>query len=213
MDGRKVLIVDDESSLRKVLGDLLRLRGYATTPAATGGEALAAAGETHYDAAIVDLGLGEETMTGLDVIKGIKESSPNTQCIVLTGMPSEESAIQAMNLGAYAYLRKPFDVAELLGTLAKALGEGETKRRYVTKQPGSDPARQELQKFVTYIKDELRSPLGSVMGLSQNIVEAETLEDAQAFARILLTEAQGVVEGLDAYLANVSSGSAERHNA
>jgi signal transduction histidine kinase len=104
-------------------------------------------------------------------------------------------------------------VAELLGTLAKALGEGETKRRYVTKQPGSDPARQELQKFVTYIQDELRSPLGSVMGLSQNIVEAETLEDAQAFARILLTEAQGVVEGLDAYLANVSSGSAERHNA
>ncbi len=214
MDGRKILIVDDESSLRKVLGDLLRLRGYAPDPVATGAEAVAAAKATQHDAAIVDLGLGEEEMNGLDVIKEIKRCSPRTECIVLTGMPSQESAIQAMNLGAYAYLRKPFDVAELLQTIAKALeksaGSGDGAKPAA---PSIRPqAKSAGQKFADYVRDELRSPLGSVIGLTQNIVEAESLEDAQAFARILQTEAQGVVENLDRFLAKVAADQAERRN-
>jgi DNA-binding NtrC family response regulator len=212
MDERKILIVDDESSLRKVLGDLLRLRGYAPHPVATGAEAVAAAKELRHDAAIVDLGLGEEEMTGIDVIKEIRSCSPNTQCIVLTGMPSQESAIQAMNLGAYAYLRKPFNVAELLDTIAKALEASGVPSSDVPppERAPESKANQEVQKFVTYARDELRSPLGSLMGLAQNIVETDTLEDAQAFARILLTEAQGIVESLDAYLSTVASGRSER---
>jgi DNA-binding NtrC family response regulator len=179
---------------------------------ATGAEAVAAAKEMKHDAAIVDLGLGEEEMTGIDVIKEIRSCSPKTQCIVLTGMPSQESAIQAMNLGAYAYLRKPFDVKELLDTIAKALEVGGAPRTAgpSPQQAAAQKANQEAQKFVTYARDELRSPLGSLMGLAQNIVETETLEDAQAFARILMTEAQGIVEGLDAYLASVDSGRTER---
>lgn len=211
MDGRRILIVDDESSLRKVLGDLLRLRGYSPDPVATGAEAVAAAKEKQHDAAIVDLGLGEEEMTGLDVIQEIKRCSPRTECIVLTGMPSEESAAQATSLGAYAYLRKPFDVAELLQTIAKALekakGAGDGTK---PAQPSGPSVKTAGQKFVQYARDELRSPLGSVIGLAQNIVEAETLEDAQAFARILQTEAQGVVDNLDSYLARVTSDQAER---
>lgn len=214
MDGRKILIVDDESSLRKVLGDLLRLRGYSPDPVATGAEAVAAAKATQHDAAIVDLGLGEEEMNGLDVIKEIKSCSPRTECIVLTGMPSQESAIQAMNLGAYAYLRKPFDVSELLQTIAKALeksasGGGSAKPSTPSIRP---QVKSSGQKFADYVRDELRSPLGSVIGLTQNIVEAETLEDAQAFARILQTEAQGVVENLDSFLARVASDQAERRS-
>jgi DNA-binding NtrC family response regulator len=207
-DGRKILIVDDESSLRKVLGDLLRLRGYTPYPVATGAEAVAAAKETQHDAAIVDLGLGEEEMTGIDVIKEIRSCSPKTQCIVLTGMPSQESAIQAMNLGAYAYLRKPFNVAELLQTIAKALEVAGASQppSPAKRRPVVDRAKQEQQKFAAYARDELRSPLGSVLGLAQNIVETETLEDAQAFARILQTEAQGVVDSLDNYLQQIASG-------
>jgi len=212
MDQRKVLIVDDESSLRKVLGDLLRLRGYSPDPVATGGEAVAAAGEKRHDVAIVDLGLGEEEMTGLDVIKEIKACSPETECIVLTGMPSQESAIQAMNLGAYAYLRKPFDVSELLETIAKALekhsenAQVQQAKRLVTR-PASSKDR-----FAEYAQEELRSPLSSVLGLAQNIVDTETLEDAQAFAMILQTEAQGVLDRLDEFISRAASEQAERRH-
>lgn len=215
MDGRsKILIVDDENSLRKVLGDLLRLRGYSPEPVATGAEAVAAARANQHHAAIVDIGLGDEEMDGLDVIKEIKSCSPHTQCIVLTGMPSQESAITAMNLGAYAYLRKPFNVDELLATIGKALEAG----RAVA--DGGDPAKpasaaianSAVQKFTKYVRDELRSPLGSVIGLAQNIVEAESTEDAKAFARILQTEAQGILENLEIFLARTAAEQAERRS-
>jgi len=212
MDRRKVLIVDDESSLRKVLGDLLRLRGYSPDPVATGGEAVAAAGETRHEVAIVDLGLGEEEMTGLDVIKEIKACSPETECIVLTGMPSQESAIQAMNLGAYAYLRKPFDVSELLETIAKALEKhNENAKVEEVKSPVARPLSSK-ERFADYAQDELRSPLSSVLGLAQNIVDTETLEDAQAFAMILQTEAQGVLDRLDEFISRAASEQAERRH-
>jgi DNA-binding NtrC family response regulator len=217
MDGRsKILIVDDESSLRKVLGDLLRLRGYSPEPVATGREAVVAAKANQHDAAIVDIGLGDEEMDGLDVIKEIKSCSPRTQCIVLTGMPSQESAITAMNLGAYAYLRKPFNVDELLATIAKAL---ETGRDGAAAKPSAKapaaaapPANAVALKFTKYIRDELRSPLGSVIGLAQNIVEAESAEDAKAFARILQTEAQGILENLEKFLGKLESDQAERRS-
>lgn len=207
MDARKILIVDDESSLRKVLGDLLRLRGYSPDPVATGTEAVAAARAGTYDAAIVDIGLGEEEMNGLDVIKEIKSCSPHTQCIVLTGMPSKELSDEADRLGAYAYLRKPFDVAELLQTVAKALeaggqgAAGATASTAKTARPRSTAEN----KLSDYLRGELRSPLGNVIGLAQNIVESDSAEDAKAFSRILQTEAQGILDNLDAFLAKLDS--------
>jgi len=216
MDGRnKILIVDDESSLRKVLGDLLRLRGYSPEPVATGPEAVVAAKSNQHDAAIVDIGLGDGEMDGLDVIKEIRACSPHTQCIVLTGMPSQESAITAMNLGAYAYLRKPFDVSELLQTIAKALEAGgvaaETAGRKPSQPPGTSASDEiAARKFTKYVRDDLRSPLGSVIGLAQNIVEAGSTEDAKAFARILQTEAQGILENLEKFLERIESDQAER---
>ncbi|MDX9982420.1 MAG: response regulator [Lentisphaeria bacterium] len=214
MDGRsKILIVDDESSLRKVLGDLLRLRGYTPESVATGAEAVAAAKANKHDAAIVDIGLGDEGMDGLDVIKEIKSCSPRTQCIVLTGMPSQESAITAMNLGAYAYLRKPFNVDELLATIGKALEAGRDVASGTSAKPtATAAANSATQKFTKYVRDELRSPLGSVIGLAQNIVEADSTEDAKAFARILQTEAQGILENLERFLARIAAEQAERRS-
>ena len=210
MEQPRILIVDDENSLRKVLGDLLRLRGYTAEPVATGGEAVAAAGRERHEVAIVDLSLGEEEMTGLDVIREIKACSPETECIVLTGMPSQESAIEATNLGACAYLRKPFDVNELLSTITKALAKHGTKSpsHAPPRRPANSPTS--TQRFRTYARDDLRSPLSSVLGLAQNVIEAETLEDAQAFARILQTEAKGVLDRLDEYLSRVASEQAQR---
>jgi PAS domain S-box-containing protein len=65
-------------------------------------------------------------MPGLDVLKAIKEISPHTECIILTGFASTESAIQAVNLGAYSYLQKPYDVDQLIVTIQRALEIKET---------------------------------------------------------------------------------------
>ena len=119
-----ILIVDDDANLRKTLGDILQLKGYEVVGARNGREAIKSASLHSFPVALIDLRLVD--MPGLDVLKAIKEESPNTECIILTGFASTESAIQAVNLGAYSYLQKPYDVDQLIVTIQRALEIKET---------------------------------------------------------------------------------------
>ena len=105
---RSILIVDDDPNLRKTLSDILRAKGYAPVAVATGKAALDQVGEEAPAAALIDLRL--EDMSGLEVIEEIKKRFPGTKCIVLTGHASQASAIEAINLGAYSYVQKPYDI-------------------------------------------------------------------------------------------------------
>jgi len=120
----KILIVDDDPMLRKTLFDILNAKGYTSIAAATGEAALELIKEQIPAVALVDLKL--EGMQGLDVMRGIKECCPDTECIVLTGHASRDSAIEAVNLGAYSYLQKPYDV-ELI-TIRMATEKQEVKK-------------------------------------------------------------------------------------
>ena len=119
LNSHPILIVDDDSNLRKTLGDILKLKGYEVVGARTGRDAIKSASQRSFPVALIDLRLAD--MPGLDVLKAIKEESPNTECIILTGFASTESAIQAVNLGAYSYLQKPYDVDQLIVTIQRAL--------------------------------------------------------------------------------------------
>ncbi len=154
MGNGSILIVDDESSLRKVLSDLFRLRGYSPEPVATGREAIDRVVRTRHAVAIVDLGLGEEDMSGIEVIREIRSKSPETECIVLTGNPSAESEAEAAEAGACSYLKKPFNVMELLETIAGAvqrsrdsvaLAKAEAEKTPATE--GTDKLQQALSKL------------------------------------------------------------------
>jgi len=114
----KVLLVDDDPGLREILGDILKMKGIESVPAETGADALARIERQDIDVALIDLKL--EDMSGLDVLRGIKERSPDTECILLTGYASQATAIQAVNLGAYAYFQKPYDVEQLLVVIRRA---------------------------------------------------------------------------------------------
>ena len=116
---KKILIIDDDPKLRKTLSDILLLEGYAPSTAVSGKAALE---KIKRDApALVLLDLRLEDMDGLKSLKEIKKLSPDIECIVITGYVSQESAIAAVNLGAYGYIHKPYDVKQLLVFIRRAI--------------------------------------------------------------------------------------------
>ena len=123
-NSQQIIIIDDDSNLRKTLTDILKLNGFESREANSGQAALDMIKKQKYPIALIDLRLAD--MPGLEVLEKIKKTSPNTECIILTGFASTESAIQAINLGAYSYLQKPYDVNQLIVTIKRALEKKET---------------------------------------------------------------------------------------
>lgn len=121
----KIFIVDDDARLRKTLNDILKAKGYTSIAVDTGAIALDMIGKVKPAVALIDLKL--EDMSGLEVMNGIKECSPDTEFIVLTGHASKESAIEAVNLGAFNYILKPYDIEQLLLTIDRAIEKLESR--------------------------------------------------------------------------------------
>jgi signal transduction histidine kinase len=115
----KVLVVDDEESVVVTIKAILQLDGYEVATTTSGAKARAMVREVEYDLVLTDLRL--EDGDGLDVLKAVRESYPETVTIMLTGYASLESAIQALRAGAYDYLVKPSEVEELRATVARGL--------------------------------------------------------------------------------------------
>ncbi|MCX5999938.1 MAG: response regulator, partial [Chloroflexi bacterium] len=100
-----VLIIDDDINLATILSEAVARRGYASEIATDAIDALEIVKKVAPDVALIDLMLTRSS--GLEVMREIKKRSPSTECIVLTGHPTQGSAMEAVNLGAYAYLEKP----------------------------------------------------------------------------------------------------------
>ncbi|OLB93538.1 MAG: hypothetical protein AUI15_18545 [Actinobacteria bacterium 13_2_20CM_2_66_6] len=115
----KVLVVDDEESVVVTIKAILQLDGYNVATTTSGKQARKMVRETEYDLVLTDLRL--EDGDGLDVLKAVRETHPETVTIMLTGYASLESAIQALRAGAYDYLVKPSEVEELRSTVARGI--------------------------------------------------------------------------------------------
>jgi DNA-binding NtrC family response regulator len=114
----RVLLVDDEEEFVSALSERLMLRGIEVDSALNGEEALAMMVEKVFELVILDVmmpGLG-----GLEVLKQIKSTHPNTQVILLTGHGSTREGIEGMRLGAFDYLIKPVDIEEMLEKMKEA---------------------------------------------------------------------------------------------
>ena len=114
----KVLIVEDEETSRVCLTDMLELENYKVYTVAGGEEAKKLVEDVSPHIVLTDLKLLD--MNGIEVIRAVKEISPKTICIVITGYATIETAVEAMKAGAFSYLKKPFRREELLVTLKKA---------------------------------------------------------------------------------------------
>ncbi len=115
----RILVVDDQRNMRATTALLLRSAGYETVEAASGEEALTKIAERSVDVLLTDLKM--EPMDGLSLLKKALEASPQTQVLVMTAYGSIETAVEAMRLGAYDYLTKPFKEEELLIRVQKSL--------------------------------------------------------------------------------------------
>jgi two-component system, NtrC family, response regulator PilR len=114
-----ILVVDDELSMREFLDILLRKEGHEVSTAADAPSALGRVAQGDLDLVITDLRLGRDS--GLDVLRAVKEAAPATEVVMVTAFATTENAIQAMKLGAYDYVLKPFKVEELCLVVEKAL--------------------------------------------------------------------------------------------
>src|ERR671937_1145382 len=115
----RVLVVDDEESVVVTIKAILQLDGYEVSTTTSGETAKQLVHDTEFDLVLTDLRL--EDGDGLDVLKAVREHTPETVTIMLTGYASLESAIQALRAGAYDYLIKPSEVEELRSTVARGI--------------------------------------------------------------------------------------------
>ena len=115
----RILVVDDERSLREFLEIFFRREGYAVTTAAGVEEAQLAVASDDFDVVISDVQLAGAS--GLELLRGVKEAAPDTVVIMITAFATTENAIEAMKQGAYDYITKPFKVDELRLVIEKAL--------------------------------------------------------------------------------------------
>jgi DNA-binding NtrC family response regulator len=120
MSSHRILVVDDESSLRTALFRVLDRKGYQVVTASTRLEAEKFAnGEQTLDLALIDLRLPDGD--GIDLMATLKRVHPNLQSIILTGFGTIETAVKATQKGAFHFLTKPFNIDEVVSLVEKAL--------------------------------------------------------------------------------------------
>jgi len=124
--GARILIVEDEDVIRALLEDSLRDEGFRVEAVGSGEEGLKRLEASLYDVVLLDLNL--PGMHGLEVLGAAPSSQTDAQFIVMTAFGSVDTAVEAMKLGAFDYLNKPFRTAELLLTIRRAVEEKELRR-------------------------------------------------------------------------------------
>jgi DNA-binding NtrC family response regulator len=116
---RRVLVIDDDEGIRKVVAEALKSEGYLVDTASNGKEAVEKSQTNFYNLSLVDIRLPD--MEGTKLLTSMKETTPPMVKIILTGYPALQNAIDAVNKGADAYLVKPINMDELLRTVKQHL--------------------------------------------------------------------------------------------
>lgn len=115
----KLLVIDDQRNMRTTLAMMLRGAGYDVDEAQDGTQGAEMGSAGAYDVVLTDLRMGEAD--GIDVLRAVKQAQPLTEVIVMTAYGTIESAVEAMRLGAFDYIQKPFREGELIVKVNKAI--------------------------------------------------------------------------------------------
>lgn len=122
---KRILVVDDDINVRDQLNDYLTAEGYNVDTAETGEEAINKATKNFFDLTLLDIKL--QDMTGAEVLRKIRDKSPRTIVIMVTGYPSIDNTVESLNLGANAYIVKPIKPDELLQYITAKFKEYDDK--------------------------------------------------------------------------------------
>lgn len=118
---KRILVVDDDVNVLDQLKEYLTAEGYSVDTSETGGEAINKVGKSFFNLTLLDIKL--QDMGGAEVLAKIREKSPRTIVIMVTGYPSLDNAVESISLGANAYIVKPIKPEELLQYIQSKLRE------------------------------------------------------------------------------------------
>jgi len=171
----RILIVEDEKSLKEVLRILLEEEGYEITAAANGLEGMDYIQNDIFDLVVTDIKMPKAD--GFEVLKKVKEISPSTIVIMITAFGTTESTIEAMKLGAYDYIHKPFKIDEIRHVIEKAF------------------EKKNLSEELSLLREKIKSSFGleNLVGKSLKMQELFTLiqKVAQSNSTVLITGESG----------------------
>src|SRR3954471_15009768 len=155
----RVLVVDDEHSMRVFLEVLLSRAGHTVEVASDAASAIAKGAAGEFDVVVTDLMLGRGGGSGLDVLSAVKKSQPETEVIVMTAYASDESDLSAMRMGAYDYVAKPFKKNdELVLLVEKALEKRSLAQREKSLARDNELLREQLSSKTRFEGMVGRSP-------------------------------------------------------
>jgi DNA-binding NtrC family response regulator len=124
----RILIIDDDENIRKVLATILEEEGYYVESVGTAKKAIERTKRKFYNLALIDIRLPD--MEGIELLTKVKDTTPRMRKIVITGYPTLQNAVEAVNRGADAYILKPFDMDKTLKTIKENLKEQEEEKKY-----------------------------------------------------------------------------------
>jgi len=172
MEAAKILVVDDEPSILRLLREALTQWGYQVTTASNAREALDALRTEMYDAAITDIRMPDTS--GLDLLKEIKKHDDSIEVVIMTGYPTIASAVEALKEGAYDYLSKPLILDELRHLMARV-----TERKFL---------KGEVQ--------SLRARLGEELTVNELVGGSTPMERVkEIIAKVAATDSPVLIEG------------------
>ncbi|MGB9773739.1 MAG: response regulator [Bacteroidota bacterium] len=122
MNQLRILVVDDDETLRSVLSNELKNEGYIVETAADGDEAIKIVKQRKFDLALLDIKLPR--VDGFQVLQYLKKEHPVIKVIMLTGFADLKNAIEAKKLGADDFVSKPYDIVDLVTTIERAITSG-----------------------------------------------------------------------------------------
>ena len=144
----RILIVDDDESIRTVLATILEEKGYTVDTAENGNEGIEKTKTNFYNLALIDIRLPD--MAGTQVLAKMKDTAPEIRKIIITGFPSLQNSVEALNKGAHAYIMKPFDMDSVLKTVEEQLKKQEEERKY-----GQDKVTEFIETRVKELEEEV----------------------------------------------------------
>ena len=124
----RILVVDDDENIRKVLGTILEEEGYFVESVETAKKGIEKSEKAFYNIALIDFRLPD--MEGIELLSKMRDTKPKMRKIIITGYPTLQNAVAAVNKGADAYVMKPFDVEKILQIIREQVKKQKEEKNY-----------------------------------------------------------------------------------